>query len=195
MTSEHWDSMYRDKGRANVSWFEERPQQSLELITQFAPTTASVIDVGGGASDLASELLAANVTDVTVLDLSSEAVAYYAHLEVATAVGDVRTWQPPRTYDVWHDRAVGHFMTSLDDQLGYLSTLRAAVAPSGIAIIEGFAPDGPESCSGLAVRRGFPTLASQLLSDEFECRASGGFIHVTPWGAEQAFEWVVLARA
>ena len=195
MTSEHWDFIYRDKGRANVSWFEDRPQQSLALITQNADSSASVIDVGGGASDLASELLAQGFSDVTVLDLSAQAVSHYADLNVATAIGDVREWQPNRTFDVWHDRAVGHFMTSSTDQLGYLTTLRRAVNASGIAIIQGFAPDGPESCSGLAVTRGFPTLASELLSEDFERRDAGRYVHVTPWGAEQAFEWVVLARS
>ena len=194
MTSDYWDGIYRTKNRTDVSWYESEPRHSQSLIRQYAVSSMSVVDVGGGAPDLAVALLADGFDDVTVVDISPSAIEHFFGSPIKTVVADVREWLPGRHFDLWHDRAVGHFMTSPDDQSRYVGTLRRVLSPIGVAIIEGFAADGPESCSGLPVHRGFPTWVSEAIGDDFRMAAAGTYEHLTPWSSSQNFEWVVLVR-
>ena len=157
--ADHWNSTYLTKGEDRVSWFEEVPVASTELINKWSPLGGSVIDIGGGASRLVDTLLQQGRTDVTVLDLS------LTGLEMAkTRLGrkasmvhwitcNVTKWTPDRTYDTWHDRAAFHFLTDPADRTAYAERLHSALSPHGVAIICTFAPDGPERCSGLNVMR------------------------------------------
>ena len=156
----HWENVYKIKGERDVSWFEEQPQLSLDLIRATGiETDVAIADIGGGASRLADALLDLGFTDVTVLDLSAQALASAkARLgaragKVHWIVADVTEWTPPRSYDVWHDRAAFHFLTAPSDQAAYADRVRAAVKPGGHVIIATFAPDGPERCSGLPIVR------------------------------------------
>ena len=196
----HWDDRYRTIGSDNVSWYEAAPKLSLELMDLIgALPTMSVIDVGGGASNLGGALVHRGFSDVTVLDVSEEALAtakdHVSDPETVTWVqSDLLGWTPSRHWDIWHDRAVFHFLTEPDDRETYRKLLREAVAPGGVALIATFAPDGPESCSGLPVCR---YEASQLLEEiasGFTEIAHGRFVHTTPSGAPQALTWIA-ARA
>jgi SAM-dependent methyltransferase len=197
----HWDARY-DLGADTLSWHQDRPAVSLQLLEHLAvPPTTSVVDVGGGASSLAGELLRRGMTDVTVLDLSARAVeAAQGRLGPAAArvtwvVGDVLAWQPGRTFGLWHDRAVFHFLVDPADRDRYRTVLRAALEPGGAAILGTFALDGPEQCSGLPVRRyDAETLAAELGAG-FELVRSCREEHVTPAGGVQAFTWVALRRS
>jgi SAM-dependent methyltransferase len=192
----HWDDVYHRVGPGRVSWFQPNAPVSLELITR-AGSVGSVIDVGGGASVLVDRLLAAGMTDVTVLDVAASSLrAARDRLGPrGTAVGwvvhDVLSWPPPRRFDLWHDRAVFHFLTEPLDRAAYRAVLRAALHPGGHVVIGTFALDGPTRCSGLPVCR----YDAQQLAAEFpgfQVVHSHREEHRTPAGALQPFSWLLL---
>ena len=197
----HWDGVYRSKDASELSWFEPRPATSLRLLTTHAGPAAPVIDVGGGAATLVDELLDLDWADVTVLDASAEALRAVrqridgrlpaAHLIVA----DVLTWQPTRLYDVWHDRAVFHFLATAHSRQTYVTTASAAVAPGGVLILGTFAPDGPTHCSGLPTARYGAADVAAVFTPAFELEHAERAAHTTPGGVVQPFTWSVLRRA
>lgn len=195
----HWEGIYAAKGREDVSWYEESPDTSVELVLS-AGVPRSVIDVGAGASMLPDALLDAGVHQVTLLDLSMSALALTAtRLEAAgrsatTIVGDVLTHDFAETYDVWHDRAVFHFLTEPGQRSAYAAQVRRGVAPGGLVVIGTFAPDGPETCSGLPVARYDADGLAAQLGEGFTLVGSRRAVHHTPWDSVQPFTWVVLRR-
>lgn len=196
----HWDAAY-DRGTENVSWTQEEARVSLELIGELGvPPTAPVVDVGGGASPLAANLLDRGFTDVSVLDLSEHGLAAGRALlgaragEVAWIVADVRDWAPPRRYGLWHDRAVLHFITDPAERRAYAARAADGVAPGGGIVIATFAPDGPDRCSGLPVRRSSPDELATLLGDAFTVVAARREEHRTPGGSIQPFTWIAGRR-
>jgi len=191
----HWDGVYRSKAPDKVSWYRPHLERSLELIEGAAPgRDAAIIDVGGGESTLADDLLARGYRSVAVLDVSRVAIdAARARLgrrarEVQWMVADVLQAVLPRAaYDVWHDRAVFHFLTGAAERAAYVRQAARAVKPGGHVIVATFGPEGPATCSGLEVVR----YDAQALHDEFDGRfrllSSDTELHRTPAGAEQQF--------
>ena len=156
----HWNEVYSTKAADTVSWFQPRAEMSMLLIAESgAFDDSAIIDIGGGSSVLVDELLDAGFSDVTVLDISERALAGSKErlgaraADVQWIVSDVLEWIPAREYDVWHDRAVFHFLTEERDRAVYRATLLKALSPDGMVIIGAFAEDGPERCSGLPVKR------------------------------------------
>ncbi len=197
----HWDSAYRTKGERGVSWFEESPGISLDLIhAAGVKADASIIDIGGGTSRLVDALLDEGFEAVTVLDLSNEALARSkARLgarsdKVRWVVADVTTWEPAQTYDVWHDRATFHFLIEEKDRAAYAARVSKAVRPGGHVIIGTFALDGPERCSGLPVLRHDAASLGQMLGPSFELIESRNHAHRTPMGAVQRFQFSRFRR-
>lgn len=195
----HWDGIYERLKPSGVSWYEPEASMSLELIKLLPlPTSAKVIEVGGGASCLVDGLLARGFSDITVLDLSDFALRT-ARDRVGRASAtwlhcDLLAWRPDCRYLLWHDRAVYHFLTEERDRSTYRALLGQSVAEGGYVIVASFAPDGPERCSGLPVARyGVEELSASLGSD-FELVNSCRDNHVTPKGVVQPFTWVVARR-
>ncbi len=193
--SAHWEKVYTDKAESEVSWFERQPSLSLELIAAAsAGTAASVIDIGGGASRLAGQLLASGYRDISVLDISEAALKAAANAlgaragEIDWIVSDITRWEPTRAYDVWHDRAAFHFLTDAVDRTAYVDRLRQALKPGGSAIFATFAPDGPEKCSGLQVVRHDAESIGRELGPDFRLLRTERRDHETPWGALQSFQ-------
>ena len=173
---------------------------SLELITTArAPRTASLVDVGGGASLLVDCLLADGWSDITVLDVSDVALDH-ARARVGPdprahwIQQDLLTWQPTRRYEVWHDRAVFHFLVDEADRQRYRDLLERALAPDALVIVGTFASDGPTQCSGLPVARYDAETLTSALGGTFDVRTSRRDEHVTPQGTTQPFTWVALSR-
>jgi trans-aconitate methyltransferase len=191
----HWDERYRTVGSDAASWFEAEPTTSLELLDVLGVAPGdSVIDVGGGASRLVDHLVEAGHTDVAVLDLSEVALAEArarigALAEVTWINEDLLVWHPTRRWDVWHDRAVLHFLTNDDDRRVYVDRMWAALEPGGAFVIGTFAEDGPTECSALPVRRYRANDFVELLGDVdvTEVRRT---VHRTPAGYEQPFNWI-----
>lgn len=196
----HWETVYRTKSDEQVSWSEPDPSISLALIDAAGcrPDHA-VIDIGGGASRLVDRLVERKQAHVAVLDLSAAALARAkgrqpANTGVDWIVADVTSWQAGRQYDIWHDRAVFHFMTTEQDRAGYVAAMSAAL-PSGAAAIFGtFALDGPEKCSGLPVMRYDGARLAAALGDRFSLVHERRHDHVTPWGAVQHFHFSTFLR-
>lgn len=196
MTSKkHWDDTYEQRGSANVSWFRQHLDLSLALIRQAAPSRdAAIIDIGGGASTLVDDLLGADYHDVTVLDLSPAALAVAknrlgpAGAGVTWIDGDITKVELPTSrYDLWHDRAVFHFLTSPIKRERYVAAVRHALKPGGHVIMATFALDGPEKCSGLPVARYSAGSLHAQFGEQFELLDSRHETHVTPAGKEQRF--------
>src|SRR5579863_3878062 len=146
----HWDRAYQD-GDATRSWFQAEPTQSLRMIEATgARVEDSIIDIGGGSSRLAEELLHRGYSDITVLDVSATALQLArdrlgaASGGVAWICEDLLAWRPERSYAIWHDRAVFHFMVDAAERLEYLHTLNSATNPGSVAVLGCFALDGPE---------------------------------------------------
>jgi trans-aconitate methyltransferase len=198
----HWENVYTTKDEKEVSWFEESPAISLDLIRSIGVNVhASIIDIGGGASRLVDALLDEGFEAITVLDLSKKALTTArARLgvlgtKVRWVVADVTTWEPSETYDVWHDRAAFHFLTEPKDCAAYAERVSRAVRPGGHVIIGTFAPDGPERCSGLQVVRHDAASLSEMLGSEFALTENRPHVHQTPWGATQRFQFSRFRRA
>jgi SAM-dependent methyltransferase len=193
----HWEHVYNTKGPDQVSWFEREATLSLALVQRVAPRRdEAIIDVGAGAATLVDGLLAAGYHDITVLDLSAAALAQAQHRlrERAAAVdwreADILTADlPPARFDVWHDRAVFHFLTDPADRATYVDQVRRALRPGGFALVATFAEDGPTRCSGLEVARYSPDSLHAQFGSDFRLLTSRRRLHHTPWGAEQAFSY------
>ncbi len=197
----HWETVYTTKGENEVSWFQEDPAPSLELIGLARPTPeTAIVDIGGGASRLVDLLITRGFKQVTVLDISQAALdAAKARLgerasQAEWVVADVTKWQPARTFEIWHDRAAFHFLTDPADRSAYVARLRQAVRPGGHVIIGTFAIDGPEKCSGLPVKRYDAAGLMTELGEGFELVDSRLHDHSTPWSSTQRFQFCVFRR-
>lgn len=201
---EHWDGVYGARSEDELTWFEATPVLSLELVREHLHPGEPFIDIGAGASRLVDVLLEEGFGPVTVLDLSGAALAVSRQRlgargdDVAWIEADITTWEPERAYAVWHDRAVFHFLTAVDDLAGYARALSDALRPGGIAIIATFADDGPEMCSGLPVVRYAPEALAQeldrLLPGQFDMIDARRHLHITPKGNRQSFQYSVFQK-
>ena len=197
----HWQNVYQTKDEKAVSWFQERPDISLDLIhATGVDAGASIIDIGGGASRLVDALIGEGFSAVSVLDLSERALATSkARLgtegtQVQWIVADITHWQPSQTYDVWHDRAALHFLTDPKERAAYIERALKAVRVGGHVIIGTFAPDGPERCSGLPVVRHNAATLGELLGPSFALTETRWHDHQTPSGAIQKFQFSRFQR-
>jgi rhodanese-related sulfurtransferase len=195
--TQHWNKVYSDKPADEMSWYQRQPETSLRLIAAAATAPAAVIDIGAGTSTLTDALLERGWTDLTVLDISTEArAAVRSRLgdRVKTIVADVLAWTPTRAYDVWHDRALFHFLTQPLDRERYAAAATAAVRPGGALVVGTFAADGAQQCSGLPTARYDAAGLAAALAPTFILERSEREEHVTPGGHVQPFTWAVLRR-
>lgn len=191
----HWENIYSTKAPTDVSWYQPHAAQSLDIIARTGiRKTDYLIDVGGGASTLIDDLLAAHFKYVTVLDISSAAIRR-AKERLGTQAEQV-TWLeaditrvtlPPHRYDLWHDRAVFHFLTAAEDRRTYVNLVKHALKPHGHIIVATFAPDGPTRCSGLDVVRYDPDGLHDEFGASFQLIESHTETHATPFGTQQKF--------
>lgn len=203
----HWDDVYAGKAVDDVSWYRPDAAVSMRLVEEALQRTAltpgSAVDVGCGTSTLVDELLERGWSHVTGLDVSGEALEITrARLarrpeDAARAdlvVTDLRAWRPERPFDLWHDRAVLHFLTDPADVGRYVDLATDAVRPGGALVLGTFGSHGPEQCSGLAVQQYDAADLSDLFAAGFSLLAHEVELHRTPWGSEQEFTWVTLVR-
>ena len=194
-----WETIYRTRDEPSLSWFQTAPEPSIQLITEVVDlSTSSIVDIGAGTSRLADALLNRGCPDLTIVDVSTTALGVVERRvgeddRLTPIVADITTWNPRRTFDLWHDRAVLHFLggTELD---AYRALTERAVSAGGHLIIGTFAPDGPETCSGRPVTRYSPAELADLFADGFTPLSSREHLHTTPTGGGQAFTWVTLRR-
>ena len=198
----HWENVYQTKPSDRVSWFQAHLAVSLELIEDAGlAEDAKIIDVGGGASTLADDLLAKGYGDVTVLDISSQALDQSRKRlgekskKITWLEADIlKAGLPRNAFDLWHDRAVFHFLTSLEDRKAYLEVLRQSVKPGGTVIMASFSLEGPEKCSGLNVMRYNPETMSRELGGGFTLIKSRNESHRTPFDTLQDFVYCLFRK-
>jgi len=198
-TKKHWDNVYRTKSPLNVSWYQQEPALSLSLITRAElPPDAPIIDVGGGSSTLVDRLCDEAYTNISVLDISNDALEHtkirLAHRAdtVHWYEEDVRCFKPPQRFVLWHDRAVFHFLTKRADRERYVNVLKQALEPRGHIIMMTFAIDGPNKCSGLDIVQYDAEKLTAELGPGFKLVETGHEIHHTPGGHQQKFAYFHL---
>jgi len=197
----HWEDVYAKHPPGQVSWYQEEPALSLQLIRGLhLRFDAPIIDVGGGASTLVDNLCDDGYTNVGVLDLSARALRFSKKRlaekagSVAWYVEDVTEFKPPHQFSLWHDRAVFHFLTSPEDRARYRSTLNQALETGGHLIMMAFAIDGPKKCSGLdIVQYDADTLTTEL-GPGFDLLETGHETHITPSARQQRFAYFHLRK-
>jgi 2-polyprenyl-3-methyl-5-hydroxy-6-metoxy-1,4-benzoquinol methylase len=191
----HWEHIYETKGPTRVSWYQEHARYSLQFIHKTGvQKTDHIIDIGGGASTLADDLIADGFQNISVLDVSETALQL-ARQRLGVSAARVNWIEaditqadlPVQAYDLWHDRAVFHFLTQAADRQRYINTVRQAVRTGGHVIVATFAPDGPDHCSGLEVVRYSPESLHDEFGEGFELKDSTRETHHTPFGTEQKF--------
>jgi SAM-dependent methyltransferase len=198
----HWNRVYTTKTELDVSWFEPLPAISIEMLEAAGMTADScVLDVGGGDSHLVDALAARGLDCLAVLDVSGAALDRAktrlgpAALTPIWIEADVTREWSLKPMDIWHDRAVFHFLTAPEERARYKQHLLETLKPGGTAIIATFALDGPEKCSGLPVQRYSPDRLAEELGSAFELRDALSHVHTTPWGSTQSFQYSRLRRA
>ncbi|TDR45604.1 methyltransferase family protein [Tahibacter aquaticus] len=201
-TSDHWEQVYRTRPSDEVSWYRPHLERSLSFIQAASPDHhARILDVGGGASTLVDDLVAQGYQNLSVLDLAEAALQQARDRlgESASAVkwisADVRTVSfDSHSIDLWHDRAVFHFLTDEADRASYVRQVTAALKPGGHLVIATFAPDGPTRCSGLEVVRYDATGLAQVFGQAFRLEAQAADAHTTPNGNTQSFVYCRFVR-
>ena len=191
----HWEKIYREKAPDAVSWYRPHLETSLGLIEKAVPGRGvSIIDVGGGGSTLVDDLLAHGYQNITVLDVSQTAIDVTkkrlgpAAEGVQWVTADIVDGElAPNAYDLWHDRAVFHFLTTLDQRVAYVRQVARAVRPSGHVLVSTFGPDGPTKCSGLEVVRYDADSLHAEFGVRFRLLDSIKELHKTPFGTTQQF--------
>ena len=199
----HWENIYASKDASEVSWFQAHAKLSMKLLHEASiPQSATIIDVGGGASTLVDDLLAKGFERVTVLDLSGAALN--TARQRLGANGDKVQWLeadildaqlPAGYFDVWHDRAVFHFLTSTVDRRTYVQRVMQSVKPGGLVIVSTFAQDGPTECSGLPVMRYSADELHAEFGEPFVLLGHENELHETPGGRHQRFVYCLCRLA
>ncbi len=200
-TQDHWNRIYRTKSDQDVSWFEPLPEVSVRMMVAAGLNTEScVLDVGGGNSRLVDYLVGHGLDCVAVLDVSG-AVLESAKARLGAAAESLVWIESPiegewslKPMDIWHDRAVFHFLTDPDARTRYRAHLHDVLKPGGTAIIATFALDGPEKCSGLPVARYSPKSLAEELGSDLTLVESVEHTHTTPWRATQSFQYSRFVR-
>ncbi len=199
-TKEHWENIYQTKKSNEVSWHQENPKTSLNLISETnLDKDAKIIDVGAGDSKLVDNLITLGFRNITVLDISSNALSRAKKRlgDKANSVkwieSDLRKFETNDKYDLWHDRAVLHFLTEKEEVSGYVERVRQLLKPSGYLIVSTFSENGPKKCSGLDITQYSEDSMIKLFSG-FEHRKSFEEEHLTPWGARQIFIFSVFRK-
>lgn len=197
---QHWDTTWSDKDQEDVGWSQRKPLVALKLMGQEnINKDASLIDIGGGCSPFARAMIELGHDEISILDISCNAIEKHKRIlgDAASKAhwicGDILEEKLP-SVDVWHDRAVLHFLTEKVDQQAYVSQMKRALTKSGLALIATFAMDGPSKCTGLPIHRYDSEGMKAILGDDFLLDRVVPEIHTTPMGVDQKFNWFVLRR-
>ena len=195
----HWENIYQKKEIDGVSWYQKVPIESLQLIKKYSISNSDkIIDIGCGKSFLADNLLELNYTDISLVDISSNALKEVKDRLQNKSLNfietDILNFNSNDKYDIWHDRAVFHFITDSEGIKKYISLCNEYINKEGVLIIGTFAEDGPLKCSGLEIKRYSVDQISGLFKETFELVESFKMLHKTPFDTEQSFSFCVLRK-
>jgi len=197
----HWENIYQTKELKDVSWYQPTPETSLDLFKRFkVPTTAKVIDIGGGDSFLVDHLINLGYQDISVLDISAAAIDRAKQRlgekakNVKWIVADAAIFKPTEKYDFWHDRAAFHFLTDEQEVSNYLETARQNINPTGVMVIATFSEQGPKKCSGIEIKQYSEATMTERLKNFFEKIECITVDHKTPFDTIQNFVFCSFKR-
>ena len=195
----HWENIYQKKEIDGVSWYQKIPSESLQLIKKYSSSNSDkIIDVGCGKSFLADNLLELNYTNISLLDISSNALTEVKdrlqNRSLNFIESDILNFNSNDKYDIWHDRAVFHFITDHEGIEKYISLCNKHINNHGVLIIGTFAEDGPLKCSGLEIKRYSIDQILDLFKETFELVESFKILHKTPFDTQQSFSFCVLRK-
>ncbi|MCP9200006.1 class I SAM-dependent methyltransferase [Gramella sp. GC03-9] len=197
----HWNDIYGKKEFEETSWYQSRPESSLNLIESLALSkNANIIDIGGGDSFLVDNLLKLNYKSLNVLDISGIAIEKAQHRlgskadEVKWIESDVTTFETEEKFDLWHDRAAFHFLTEDEQVEKYLEKLNSYLKPGGYLILATFSDKGPTKCSGIEIRQYSTEDLKEMLESDFEVISLQNMDHSTPWDATQNFSFGLFRK-
>jgi ubiquinone/menaquinone biosynthesis C-methylase UbiE len=192
--AEYWDDIYKKKDEMHQSWFQEKPEKSLEMIDELAlPKSSKIVDIGGGESRLVDFLLERGFKNISILDISQESLDTAKHRLGVKSEGikflnsDVTIFNPAEKYDLWHDRATFHFLTQIEDIEKYLKIAHEALNVGGSLIVSTFSTTGPDKCSGLTISKYSQDDLKRVFGKYFQNTKCFENTHTTPWGANQDF--------
>jgi ubiquinone/menaquinone biosynthesis C-methylase UbiE len=198
----HWENIYQTKDQGDLSWFQPTPNTSLDFLKQFeVPTTAKIIDIGGGDSFLVDRLLDLGYKDITVLDISEAALEKARKRlkdranNVKWIVADATIFKPTEKYDFWHDRAAFHFLTQENEISHYLDTVQQSMNATGILVLGTFSEKGPATCSGIPIKQYSETTMTKRLRPFFEKIKCIAVDHRTPFDTNQNFVFCSFKKA
>ncbi len=197
----HWENIYQTKQLNEVSWYQSTPKTSLDFIKQFnVPTSAKIIDIGGGDSFFVDKLLEQNYQNITVLDISQSAIDRAKKRlgdkadKVNWIVADASKFEPTEKYDFWHDRAAFHFLTDDNDVSNYIETAQKNISENGILVIGTFSEQGPKKCSGIEIKQYSENSMTERLKQYFEKIKCITIDHKTPFDTIQNFLFCSLRK-
>jgi trans-aconitate methyltransferase len=193
----HWENVYQTKDTTKVSWYQDDESLSLKLIQKYTNPNDSIIDIGCGDSKLIDNLVAYGYKNLAALDISQLALdKMQSRLQdkISYICCDINSFKPQQKYNLWHDRAVLHFLTSTQDIQIYKQNLVQTLLPNGVAIIATFAPDKVRECSNLSTKAYDENLILELLGSEFKLKQILSENHITPSGDKQLFNYFVLQK-
>ena len=196
---EHWENIYLKKEIDGVSWYQKIPSESIQLIEKYSVSNSDkIIDIGCGKSFFADNLLELNYNNITLVDISSNALKEVKlrlkNKSINFIESDILNFNSNDKYDIWHDRAVFHFITDNEGIEKYISLCNKYINDEGILIIGTFAEDGPLKCSGLEIKRYSVNQISGMFKETFELVESFKMLHKTPFDTEQSFSFCVLRK-
>tara|TARA_B100002019_G_scaffold190285_1_gene164503 strand:+ start:369 stop:983 length:615 start_codon:yes stop_codon:yes gene_type:complete len=196
---EHWENIYLKKEIDGVSWYQKIPSESIQLIEKYSVSNSDkIIDIGCGKSFFADNLLELNYNNITLVDISSNALKEVKlrlkNKSINFIESDILNFNSNDKYDIWHDRAVFHFVTDNEGIEKYISLCNKYINDEGILIIGTFAEDGPLKCSGLEIKRYSVDQISSLFKGTFELVESFKMLHKTPFDTEQSFSFCILRK-
>lgn len=201
MSKEHWEKIYTSKEDNEVSWYQDIPRTSIEVVKKTANSQSdSIIDIGGGNSNLASELMKLNFLDISVLDISEASLNRTKEKlgekakNINWYVSDVLGFEPPKKFDIWHDRAVFHFVTGQFDKNAYVQKIKNSLKENGILILATFSKEGPTKCSGLEICQYDKDSLTPLFGKDFDLVDLFKEEHTTPFNTTQNFIYTVWKK-
>jgi len=190
----HWNKIYNKYGSSDVSWYQPTPETSLNFLKQFSiPTTAKIIDIGGGDSFFVDHLINLGYEDITILDISESALNKAKQrlganaLKVKWVVADAVAFEPSEKYDFWHDRAAFHFLTQEQEIDTYINIIQKNINPNGILVVGTFSEQGPTKCSGIEIKQYSETSMTERLNKYFDKIKCINVEHKTPSETIQSF--------
>ena len=194
----HWNTLYENKDHTKVFWHQSKPNKSVDIINKYANSEMAIIDAGCGASSLVDNLVKEGYKDITLLDISNISLdivrARIDTKNIDLVCSDILNYDSDKKFDIWHDRAVFHFLLNKEDRVKYFEVLDKSLKNNAVAIISTFRTGGPNDCAGLDTLQFDNEKILKELPNNFELIQSDEYTHITPKNTEQEYIYFIIRK-